>query len=320
MSRVKKFVPPHPLNTAVLFLIFNRPDTTKQVFQQIRKARPPRLYVAADGPRKNNPTDFEKCTKAREIATNVDWECEVRTLFQENNIGCGPGPVTGISWFFKNEEYGIILEDDCNPSLSFFPFCEELLDKYKCDNRIFHINGNNFGANEEKFYTSNYSYHFGTMPQAWGWASWRRAWRNFDWEISNLDEVQSNEYLSKVFSNNKHFKRQLQRWKLVERGRIDTWDFQWQFSVISNHGLTIVPKLNLISNIGFGEDATHTHSTNSDKSSISAKEISFPITHPITVIPDEKLDRWFQERMLGPTSIYKRVKNKLRSIRRHVYN
>lgn len=300
------------INIPVLFIVFNRPHTTQKVFEKIRQAKPPRLYVAADGPR--NEAEQDKCEEVRGIATNVDWDCEVKTLFQEENIGCGPGPVTGISWFFENEEYGIILEDDCVPAPTFFQFCEILLEKYKNDERIMHINGNNYGAANDNFFSSDYSYHFGSFPQAWGWASWRRAWQKFDWEIRNLNELLGSEYLRILFPHKKHRLRQVKRWKQVVGGKRDIWDYQWQFSVISNHGLTIVPKVNQISNIGFGEIATHTKHSESYNCGIQTESIDFPLNYPKVMLPDLNIDEWYQRNMVGSQSVHNRILKKLKNI------
>ncbi|MBA4056200.1 MAG: nucleotide-diphospho-sugar transferase, partial [Marivirga sp.] len=162
------------LETPVLLLIFNRPDTTRRVFEAIRKARPKRLFVAADGPRQHKPEDADRCAKARKIATDVDWECEVKTFFRDTNVGCGRGPSGGISWFFEHVDEGIILEDDCLPSPLFFRFCAELLERYRDDKRVMEIGGNTFmdEANRDK----EYSYYFSSHNNIWGWATWKRAW------------------------------------------------------------------------------------------------------------------------------------------------
>lgn len=293
----------------VLFIVFNRPHTTRKVFEVIREVKPERLYIAADGPR--NKEESGICKEVRNIATNVDWNCEVETLFHDENKGCGSGPVAGISWFFANEEYGVILEDDCVPTRSFFRFCEELLERYKDDERIMHINGNNYGAAKENFFSSDYSYHFGSMPQAWGWASWRRAWQKFDWKINNLDQFINAGFLESIFTEEKYVKKQIKRWELVQGGKRDIWDFQWQFSVISNHGLTIVPKCNLITNIGFGKNATHTKNKNSVKADLKTDQIQFPLNHPDFIVPDRQINSWYQNNMLGSPSILKRVRKKI---------
>jgi len=307
------------INIPVLFLVFNRPDTTRKVFQKIRQAKPPRLYVAADGPRKDKPGEEALCHQVRDIATDVDWDCEVKTLFRDDNLGCKHAVSSAIDWLFQQEEMGIILEDDCLPNQSFFQFCEKILERYKSDDRIMHINGNNYGAHNSNFSQSNYSYHFGRMPQAWGWASWRRAWKKFQWRLENYQNFKEIDYLENVFSKKNHIKRQIKRWELVQNEKIDTWDFQWQYAVISNHGLTVVPKKNLISNIGFGENATHTKSDNSHKAAIKAEEIEIPLSHPDIIVPDQKIDFWYQKidfwyqkNMLGFLSLSERVKIKIK--------
>jgi len=167
---VEKFIPPHPLKTPVLFLIFKRLDTTKQVFEQIKKAKPPRLYIAADGPRDYVEGEAEKVKAAREyVLSNIDWNCEVKTLFREKNLGCGKAVSEAITWFFENEEQGIILEDDTVPSQSFFWFCEELLNRYKDEKKVWHIGGTNF---QDGIIRGNGDYYFSALNHIWGWASW----------------------------------------------------------------------------------------------------------------------------------------------------
>ena len=160
------------MTPAVLFIIFNRPETTQRVFDAIRLAKPTRLYIAADGPRENKTGEKELCEQARKIAQNVDWDCEVKTLFQKENLGCGKAVSHAISWFFENEDMGIILEDDCLPHQSFFKYCEELLEKYKNNDRIGIISGNNF---QKKRKIGSFSYYFSDIVNIWGWATWARS-------------------------------------------------------------------------------------------------------------------------------------------------
>ena len=298
----------------VLLIVFNRPNTTKEVFDVLRLAKPPRLYIAADGPR--SESERVKCDQVRDIVTKVDWECDVKTLFQENNLGCGRGVVTGIDWFFENEEYGVILEDDCLPAPSFFSFCEVLLSMHKNDERIMHINGNNYGADALLSNGRDYSYQYGSIPQVWGWASWRRAWQKYDMQLSNLDELLESDYFKELYKEPVHRSRQENRWKQVAAGKIDTWDFQWQYSVIANHGLTIVPNVNLISNIGFGVDATHTKKSREYQSMLRTESLTLPLIHPKMVIPDVRMNHWFQKNMLGEHRIHKRIFSRIRSMMR----
>ena len=220
------FTPPAPLQTAVLFVVFNRPDTTVQVFEAIRQAKPPRLYVAADGPREGREGEADRVAKVREIATAVDWPCEVKTLFRENNLGCKYAVSGAITWFFEQEEQGIILEDDCLPSQSFFWFCEELLNRYKNDFRIWHISGNNF------YYTTKTaieSYTFGGIfGSIWGWASWSSRWSQYDAEMTMFEEVLENQLLQYAYGGGSVVRSRLRDFWEIRHG-LDTWDYQWVF-------------------------------------------------------------------------------------------
>ena len=249
-----KLVPPNPLKTAVLFLVFNRPDTTKQVFEAIRKAKPPRLYIAADGSRIEKPGEAEKVEKARMIATQVDWDCEVNTLFRDQNLGCGKAVSSSITWFFENEEEGIILEDDCLPSQSFFWFCEELLEKYRGDMRVWQI----CGFNPLEIINSENNYVFSKYGPIWGWASWKRAWKYYDYNMTLWIKLKENGKYKNFCDNLIESKWRLKVFDNVYSKIISTWDYQWSFAKLINSGLNVIPSVNLIQNIGFSEDATHT--------------------------------------------------------------
>ena len=185
------------LNTPILFLVFNRLDATKQVFEVIRKVVPSKLYIGCDGPRDNREGEDKKVKAVREyVLDSIDWDCEIKTLFREKNLGCGKAVSSAISWFFENEEMGIILEDDCLPSLSFFPYCEELLIKYKEDARIYHISGHN----PLTYTKTKYSYYFVRIQHCWGWASWRRAWEKYNFDITDLDDFIEQKKINKIFT------------------------------------------------------------------------------------------------------------------------
>lgn len=269
------FVNQKPLITPVLFLIFNRPDVTRKVFSAIREAQPPRLYVAADGPHLGNQEEEKRCLAARSVLNKVDWKCEVKTLFRKENLGCRKAVSEAISWFFKHEQEGIILEDDCFPSQSFLWYCQELLECYRDDKRIMHIGGANFQFGRNR---TPYDYYFSRYPHVWGWASWRRSWKYYrdieQWSPEKLNMV------FRSMESNYYF---IRYWKSVYRkvknGEIDTWDSLWAFSCWAQNGLAIVPDINLVSNIGFGENSTHTKVT-SNVSKIPAHEIRFPLHHP----------------------------------------
>lgn len=263
-----KFIPPRDLHTPVLFLIFNRLDTTMLVFEEIKKAKPPRLYLAADGPRNDKKGEAEKVAHVRKyVMDNIDWKCEVKTLFRDNNLGCKYAVSGAIDWFFENEEMGIILEDDCLPSQSFFWFCEELLEKYKYNEQIGMITGTNYitNSNLQKIGTYFYSNHF----TIWGWASWRRAWFNYDVEMKSYSTMSLNQlrYKCPTYLFYLHFKR---TFNLIKYKKMDTWDIQWVYHCFINSRLCITPTKNLISNIGV--DGTHTNGQVTDSHFIENHE------------------------------------------------
>ncbi len=273
-------------NTApILFLIFNRPDITKRVFEQIKKAKPERLYIAADGPRSFKDNEATLCKKTREVVSQVDWECDVKTLFRDENLGCKDAVSSAITWFFNNEPEGIILEDDCLPSDSFFYFCTTLLEKYRDDERIAHIAGSNFQDGKK---IGNASYYFSDLYNIWGWASWRRVWKDYDVKLTLLDEFADSDYVknAQIYS---HYKSHwLESFQGTKSGKINTWDYQYMFANVINHRIAIVPNVNLISNIGFGEGATHTTEVN-DFANIPVSEFT-EITHPKYILPDLAAD------------------------------
>jgi len=245
--------------------------------EAIRIARPPRLYVAADGPRPQTG-DVELCARARQIATNVNWPCELKTLFRDENLGCRLSVSGALDWFFEEEEQGIVLEDDCVPSSTFFPYCRELLERYRNDTRIMCISGNNFQRDHQ---ASQYSYYFSRYMHCWGWASWRRAWKLYDADMHLWPEYRSLNLLRGWGQSEDGF---VEYWTnifdQVAAGAIDTWDYQWTLTCWMNNGLTCLPKVNLVRNIGFGVGATHTHDANSPFARVRAREIEFPLVHP----------------------------------------
>ena len=281
------FVTNATFTTPVLFLIFNRPDTTKQVFSAIQKARPPRLYVAADGPRSENPSEATSCELVRSITTNVDWDCEVKTLFRDHNLGCRLAVSQAISWFFENEPEGIILEDDCLPSQSFFWFCQELLELFRNDQKVGAICG--FYSNELD-YTPDASYFFSRYLRVWGWAGWRRSFEGYDSNLKNLIE-NNNTWQSKMFNHKdvllKNYFQQM--FDQVANGEIDTWDTQLQYLLWQKKQRVIVSSSNMIKNIGWRQGA-HTHDKDHNHE-LRTSEIQFPLTRPETEDRDLKADR-----------------------------
>lgn len=273
-------------STPVLFLIFNRPDTTQLVFNEIRKARPRQLFVAADGPRKDCPDDHENCRKAREIVNQVDWDCNVVTLYREENLGCKIAVSSAIDWFFSNVEEGIILEDDCVPDQSFFPFCQELLNKYRNDERIMMISGMNYLFNKLEI---KESYYFSRYYPIWGWATWKRAWSHYDLTMSNWPEYNSQNFLTHVYCHAKIARFLQDMFQKAYLNKVDTWDIQWVFACVINNGCAICPKYNLVSNIGI----TGSHvNTVSRFHHMPVKAIDVTnICHPVHVFPNIALDK-----------------------------
>jgi hypothetical protein len=280
-------------NTPILFLIFNREDTTQKVFEAIRQQKPKYLYVAADGARKHKQCESQTCQRVRDII-KVDWDCELKTLFRDENLGCKMAVSSAITWFFENVEQGIILEDDCLPDPSFFPYCEELLNKYKDDTRIGHIGGDNFLPNSIE---KGISYDFCLYSHIWGWATWRRVWKNYDVHFSFWYEQK--EKRSFLFCN----KRDEIYWSsfisdaLSNKSGINTWDTQYLLTLRLQNQLSIYPTVNLVTNIGLGNpNATHIVKTNK-KRSVPVSSIHFPLKHPQYVLRNKKLDNTTTKKM-----------------------
>lgn len=273
----------------VLLIIFNRASTTEIVLEEIRKAKPKKLFIAADGPRKEKPGDAEKCQAARAVVSKIDWDCEVKTLFRDENLGCGRGPAGAISWFFEHVEEGIILEDDVKPAPEFFRFCAELLEKYRDDDRVMTISGASMPNKFTK--DSPYSYYFSDWDNIWGWATWKRAWKYFDYEIKDYPEVTKRGYLLSNYSSifeRYHFEDMLDR-SHYQNGKVTWWDPQWTFARKINSGLVLVPTKNMITNLGFGADATNTFDGGS-YSEVKMETMEFPLQHPPFVMRDRNAD------------------------------
>jgi hypothetical protein len=281
-----KFIPPKPLETAVLFLVFNRLDTTMQVFAEIKKAKPPRLYIASDGARVDKSGEDEIVDAVRKyILDNIDWDCEVKTLFREKNLGCKYAVSGAISWFFEHEEQGIILEDDCLPSQSFFWYCEELLNKYKDNDTIAMISGDNLQDGQQR---GDASYYFSIFPHIWGWASWQRSWQLYDVEFFSNNK-KSDLLYPELINYNPSYKL---FWNNLYRAikKLDAWDYQFTFTCFKYKMLCINPNVNLISNIGFGKNATHTLDENSLYANLPRYDLPALLVHPDVIQADSDAD------------------------------
>jgi len=283
------FIPPAPLKTAVLFIVFNRLDTAKRVLSAIKRAKPPRIYIAADGPRDSRPGEASHVKAVRDyVLSQIDWGCEIKLLFREKNLGCKMAVSSAIDWFFQNEEMGIILEDDCLPGLSFFWFCEELLERYHSNVMVMHIAGGSYVPSQD----NSYSYHFVRTGGIWGWASWRRAWRLYELEMESWPRVHAEKQLDDLFRGEKEMLRFYKGVFKRAYQNIYTWDYQWVYTRIVNKSLNIMPDKNLVVNIGLGAPtATHTGLDDKRFSAMPLCDVHFPLNHPKDFVIDEKFDR-----------------------------
>lgn len=275
------------LLTPVVLLIFNRPDLTEIVFEAIRQAKPKKLLIVADGPR--FPDEIEKCQKARSIVDKIDWDCQVLTKFSDINLGCGVCIGRGLDWVFSEVEEAIILEDDCLPSPSFFYFCQILLDYYRYDTRIMNISGNVFQYVPNK---ASYSYYFSKYPHTWGWATWRRAWKYFDIDMKTWPKFSEMKMIESFCENMYEKQYWTHIFDMTSRGAIDTWDYQWYYACWTQSGFSITPSSNLVSNLGYRSDATHTSYTD-DPIAPCAGLTNFDIwdiKHPTFVVSNREAD------------------------------
>ncbi|MGD1711994.1 bifunctional glycosyltransferase/class I SAM-dependent methyltransferase, partial [Dapis sp. BLCC M172] len=283
------------LTTPVVLIIFNRPDTTEKVFEAIRQVKPPQLFVIADAPRPDKPGEVEKCMAARKIIDRVDWKCEVLTNYSEINLTGKRRIPSGLNWVFSMVESAIILEDDCLPHPTFFRFCEELLDRYNHNEKVMAISGDNFLFGNK--YTE-YSYYFSHYFHGWGWATWRRAWQNFDGEIKSWPQLRDSNRLKGILQNT----QAVRYWSNIFAKSYESysaWDYAWLFSGWSNDKLTILPQINLVSNIGFGLTATHTKDVNSKFANMSVEEMIFPLDHPPSIIRNIPADEFTEKTMFS---------------------
>ena len=298
------------MKSPVIFIIFNRPDTTKRVFEAIRKARPSKLLVIADGPRQDHPDDLEKCNATRMILKGVDWDCELIKRYADNNIGCKTNISSGLDWAFSLVNEAIILEDDCLPDPTFFRFCDEMLEYCRDDKRIAMISGDNFQFGKKR---TDYSYYFSRYPHIWGWATWKRSWDNFDIDMKVWPEVRDGGWLKDIL----HSKRSALYWRYIFNSafnnKVDSWGYPWTFSCFKENEVSIMPNNNLISNIGSGVDAVHTKSK--DKySNMETSPMGFPISHPPHLIQNHIADAVTENEMFSgsaPKRLLKKFLNKI---------
>lgn len=298
-------------DTPVVLFVFNRPDMTGQVFAAVRQARPRQLFIVADGPRPDHPDDGPRCAAARAVVEHVDWPCAVRTQFAPANLGIMARVTSGLDWVFAQVEQAIILEDDCVPHPSFFRFCTELLAHYRDEERVLCISGNNFQFGR---HVAQFGYHFSHYPLTWGWATWRQAWQAADltmgqwpdlrdagWLAGRLETPAARRYWRYIFQRNHESQ--------------ENWDYAWVFSCWQRDGLSITPCVNLVSNIGFGTDATHTWHAGDRFACMPVQAMPFPLQHPPQIARDASADAVTEETTYSGKHF---VQPMFRAIREHV--
>jgi hypothetical protein len=285
------------LQTPIALFIYKRPQTTERVLAEIARAKPQRLFVIADGPKSND--EAENCAATRALIERVDWDCRVLTDFSEVNLKSGQRVLSGINWVFEQCDEAIILEDDCVPHRSFFRFCEELLKKYRDHEQVMMIAGSNPLAGKQEVLDS---YYFSQYPPPWGWATWRRAWRHYDLEMRQWPSLRKINWLQKACDHPVVARFWQERFDEVFAGELDTWDYQWYFTCLSNDGLSITPNVNLITNIGVGSDSTHFREGIEGITNVTANEITFPLKHPARIVKNRGADKLtFDHFWLRPT-------------------
>jgi hypothetical protein len=284
---------------AVLLLAFNRPDRLRRVVDALRPDAPPRVYLAVDGPRPEVESDRERTRLTQAVADEIDWQCEVRTLFREENLGCGRAVSSGITWFFTHEESGVILEDDLIPGPDFLRYCDVMLDRYRNDPRVFAVSGCNLVPPNE--IRAPGSYRFSGITHIWGWATWRRAWQGYQFDLAGWPSRLPVSRLLRVVG---WHPAQAAFWaaafELVRRGHLDTWDHQFILTAMEHRGLTISPRVNLVENAGFDSDATHAQDRPGYLRPVE------PLTWPLVDSPiarDVHADNWEYRKVFEATAL-----------------
>lgn len=306
------------INTPVVMFIFKRLDTTKQVLERIREVRPPKLYIVGEGPRPSVPGEAELVNQVRKmVEDSIDWPCEVYKNYVPEDIGVGKRMSSGIDWVFKNEERAIFLEDDIFVDKSFFFYAEELLERYAHDDRVMMISARN--SVPSTTYAISGSYTFTSFGSIWGWASWRSAWEKYDFTMSKWPEARKNKTLRRLFNSDYAYKRMTESsFDSLSKG-LNTWDFQWNFAMMINNGLTVVPKDNLMTNVGFRKDGTHTVAGNKTGTVGEIHTMKFPLVHPTAIERNADYDGAYCSQNYKEPSVIQRVHIFLHHIKRKIF-
>jgi hypothetical protein len=302
-------MPQFQLKTPVALILFKRPDTTERVFQAIRQAKPPQLFLIADGARGDRSGEAEQCAAARAVVEQVDWDCEVFKNYSEANLGCGTRIPTGLDWVFSQVEAAILLEDDCLPHPSFFQYCEELLDYYRHDTRIMTISGDNTPTGFTDKRRPEDSYYFSIYPRIWGWATWRRAWNLRQVGMHQGGLIREGDWLKDILQDEVAV-RTWQRILRTAEEELDVWGYQWSLTSWLNSGLSVIPNVNLVSNLGFGFGASNTMDTDNLRANTPVVAMNFPLQHPAFMIADRRADRFTHDQIYDFYSLSARLRSK----------
>lgn len=281
-------------NTPILTIHFNRPEISKHLFAKLKEVKPNKLFIAIDGPREDRPGEDKLVEEVKSVFKDIDWECEVHTLYQEKNLGCRYAVTAAIDWFFSQVEYGIILEDDCIPHISFFDYSEEVLTKYEHDERVMVVTGSNF---QDENVRGDGSYFFTRYIHIWGWATWKRAWDLYHPTWDKYTTFRERGLIKQLYKRENEQRFWEGNFNAIADG-LDTWDYQWVFTVLANNGLTVAPNVNLISNIGFNSQATHTYDSDNPLSDRPTEPIG-KIVHPTFMLVDQEADDYSAEKVFN---------------------
>jgi len=291
------------MHSPVAFMIFRRPELTARVFAEIARARPPVLLVVADGPKSD--ADHAACTATRAVIERVDWPCDVRRCYSETNLGCRARVASGLDWVFGQVQESIILEDDTVPHPDFFRFCDELLARYRHDARVGHIGGTDHHRGAPR---GDGSYYASRYTSIWGWATWRRCWLDYDVNMARWPEIKAAGTYREWFATRGEADHMADVWDDIHAKRIDTWDAQWLFCRLLKGSLSLVPNGNLITNVGFHAEATHTRDTKHPFAELATRPPPFPLRAPSVLQVDQVVDRRrAEEEFLRPQPRWRRV-------------